>query len=240
MNIKYIFAIVVGLALQNAFIGHAVAGTNWSTITGIWIRDGGVDMKVNVDVPNATPGGYAIDYPNGDDTDPNNIHTTKTNYFNHLWMSDLSWSMWGTAYDPRDHSNHPVNTTTIRAYFDNAYGTLDSGYGNTENGPSVASNCHGYSMGYNTWVEDNSYIVANDFTNASGWSDCTELINGNDHSVAVSGYDQDGPWDGIFLYGFYTSEKNQTSDIYTNFWFNGTGYSTHVPSNAMTQLKHNK
>jgi hypothetical protein len=154
-------------------------------------------------------------------------------------MSDLSASMWINAINPIDLSVHSVNATTIRAYWDNYYSGLATGYGNTLNGPSVSSNCHGYSMGYSAWVEDNSYILADDFTSASGWSDCTELTDGNNHSVAVTGYTSVGPTEGVFLYGFSTSEKNQASDVYTNYWFNGTGYATRIPSNATTQYKHN-
>jgi hypothetical protein len=237
MNTKCILAIGFGLISQSIFINRGLAGTVVTTIGGIAIMDGGVDMSVKVVVPNTTTGGSAIDYANGDNTDPSNIHTKKGRYFDHLWMNDISYPMWVSAYNPTDLSIHPVNSTTIRAHWDNYYANLATGYGNTKNGPTVASNCHGYSMGYSTWVQDNTYIVADDFKNATGWSDCTELINANVHSVKESGYSQVGPSEGIFLYGFFTNEKNQASDIYTNYWFNGTGYPSRIPSNATTQLK---
>ena len=212
MNIKYTLAIIIGLALQSLFTNRATTGSYVSQIGGteggcIMIRDDGENIAAVVDVPNTPSGGYAIDYTNGDNTDPANIKTTKGRYFDHLWMSGLSYPMWASAYDVNTGLNYPVNATTIRAYWDNYYANLATGYGNTGTGVGVAENCHGYSMGYNTWVEDNSYIVADDFTNASGWSDCTELIKGNDHSVEVLGYSQAGPWEGIFLYGFSTAEK---------------------------------
>jgi hypothetical protein len=154
-------------------------------------------------------------------------HTTKSppHYFAHthknyeglpLNYTLETWNSAGTVllawYDPVTNEHYGSNLDLVEGTVAPLYATIfpDSAYSYISSFDPT-SNCHGYSTGYNTWIDDMSDILADDYRTAPFWTEACLLTTGDDisHSVYIEQYDDD-----LWM----TTEKMNISGVYSRVW----------------------
>ncbi|MEZ6114142.1 MAG: hypothetical protein R3C99_24490 [Pirellulaceae bacterium] len=194
------------------------AGTNIPQ-DSIDIREGGTDYKVTFSL---TAGdlvhfGNGVDCGSGHKTSP---PTGAGRFYDHC---HVNYTLDKTGTDEMGNTR-TVTAPKIKAYYNSKY----SGY--TPSGSEdVRTNCHAHAFGKSTWIQDPSYIDADEYTAASGWSD-VEVLRGEGvvHSIKVT-----SSTEGSIGYTVKTSEKNGPSRVYSATW----GYSSPPGSNVKLKKK---
>jgi len=178
-------------------------------------------------------GSSSVYYPN-DTSCSDNTHKTRYNHwYAHLHISITFPTAGITATDKSTGATVTLTPAAIDKWWDWYYGVPNSGNGNSgttgvskrdQNGYTRVSgtsadlsyNCFGYAINSKTWVNDPTYIMSDELTSASGWSDSKFLLESStppQHIIVVSSY-KPGEWwttEG-------TCEKDAESGIYTNSW----------------------
>lgn len=80
--------------------------------------------------------------------------------------------------------------------------------------PDVTYNCHGYSMGKNTWVQEPSIIIADEYQGADRQTATIWVEAMNVHSIKQSSYTANG----AYAWTLVSTEKNGPSAIETGTW----------------------
>jgi hypothetical protein len=174
------------------------------------IRENGVNYKVKITVPP----GESILYPNGDKC-PASHQTRKgtiVRYYSHI-HNTYKLPKIGVITERSDNGpiggTIEVNTTNIKARYDYNYSGFTS-----EGSEDVTQNCHGYAFGIATWIQDPSYIDADDYRPADGWTDATVLRGlGETHSIAITAINENTCPDTVT-----TKEKPCHGRIYVADW----------------------
>jgi hypothetical protein len=138
-----------------AAVSSAVGST---TLTSdmLFTREGTTDYSVTFTVPAGTFIGYA----NGENCG-NSAHKTiglggsTSRFFKH-WH--ITYTLPKTGVD-QFGAARTVDNNKINAYWDNYYGANYTRKSSADH----TSNCWGWALGYNIWIEDPSYIYADDY-----------------------------------------------------------------------------
>lgn len=158
----------------------------------------------NKEVTFTVAAGQVVAFANGESCGDVNHSTINGNrFFNHI---HISHTLPQTGVDD-SLNTQTVTTGGIKAYWDWFYGFWYSSSGAED----VTKNCHGYAFLHPTWIQDASYIDADDLQAASDDSD-TEYFRQytqgvSSHTVVWSGDET-----------LVTNEKNEESRIYWTTW----------------------
>lgn len=217
------------------------------TVTGAKIMSGGSVIAVTLHFTQAPTPPYSpvLWYKNEVDC-PDSTHVTSGgHYFSHTHKSlKLTSSgvmqLDGTTAPPGmtiidengiSHNNTFMTTANVTAVIDKYYADLATTDGITpytsSGSEDMTINCHGYSLGYGTWIQDMKNINLDDLVSTSNWGNTDVLEDGSNHSIRVS----------RTVVGetptLNTTEKVREGRIYGHTW----SYTGKHPSNATTQYK---
>jgi len=173
------------------------AATTYSSVY-IEIREGNTDYSVNV------PATWT-DYGNGEDCG-NTAHKTSKGgrFFGHIHFS-VTLPVNGVVVIGATTTSKTVTTANVKAYWDNKYGSNYTSSG----GENPNYNCWGYAFGNSIWIQDPSYIYADDYSSTqTPVAGC--LIAQSGHVIKVSEVGSNESKKVVTK----TSEKNRYSGIY--------------------------
>jgi len=188
-------ATALWIAIQGGVSPPLAAVQHW-TQDSLPMREEGVDYRVTFDV---TSGQLDL-YANGEDCgNPNHRTVDGGRYFEHF---HISYSLPKTGVDAMGEER-TVTAANTTAYWDSYY---SDGYARI--GPeNVTYNCWGYSLGYDVWIQDPSYIYEDDYEETSEYRQGNMETTGG-HIISITAVNADET--GITQ----TREKNQNSPIY--------------------------
>lgn len=181
--------------------GHScLAATTWTSDT-IEIREGGKDYEVIFSVAS----GELVEYSNGENCTQGHKTANGGRYYNHF---HTTYALPKTGIDT-DGNPRTVTNAKIDAYWDNYY----AGYARTA-GSDHTCNCWGYAFGSNVWVNDPSFIYADDYQGATATKvGNLEALSGHVRKITkiCDNVEADD-------YVAASEEKNRYSGLYKGTW----------------------